>query len=66
MGIEFGDVQNVSTKSGESGWGFTLKDSTARPIRFMTITYRTQTAAKDAREKMLAATANAIDVSISA
>ncbi len=64
MTIDIGDVQSISTRSGETGWGFALKDTTARPLRFMTMTYRTQTEAKAAREKILAATANAIEAYI--
>jgi hypothetical protein len=63
MAVEVGDVQ--STMSGDVlGWGFNIKDSTARPIRFITITYRTQTEANDACAKIRAATANAIDACI--
>jgi hypothetical protein len=64
MTIDIGDVQSISTRSGETGWGFALKDSTAQPLRFMTITYRTHSEAKAAREKILVAIANAIDVYI--
>jgi hypothetical protein len=62
MAIEIGAVQSVSMMSGESGWGFHLRDCTGR--RWITITYRTEEEAKIAREKIEAATAGAIDVII--
>jgi hypothetical protein len=62
MAIEIGAVQSVSMLSGESGWGFHLRDCTGR--RWITITYQTEAEAKAAREKMEAATASAIDVII--
>jgi hypothetical protein len=62
MAIEIGAVQSVSLISGESGWGFHLRDCTGR--RWITITYRTEEEAKTAREKIEGATAGAIDVII--
>jgi hypothetical protein len=60
MAIEIGKVQAVSMRSGDHGWGFTLTDTAKRPSQFFTIAYRTEAEAKDAREKIAAATANAI------
>jgi hypothetical protein len=47
-------------ESGDHGWGFKLMDTAKRPRQFFTIAYRTEAEAKDAREKIAAATANAI------
>jgi hypothetical protein len=64
MAIEIGNVTRVEkAMRGTSSWGFSLRD-TARPARFATITYQTQSEAETAREQIRAATVNAIDVSI--
>jgi hypothetical protein len=36
--IDVGPVQSVTTKSGDYGWGFMIKDSTR--LRWITLTYR--------------------------
>jgi hypothetical protein len=65
MAIEIGNVTRVEkAMRGTSSWGFSLRDSTARPARFATITYQTQSEAETAREQIRAAIVNAIDVSI--
>jgi hypothetical protein len=65
MAIEIGTVQSISTRSGDYGWGFSLRDSTARPARWCTIAYQTEAKAKEARERIKAATAHAIEIIIS-
>jgi hypothetical protein len=62
MATEIGAVQSVSMMSGDLGWGFHLRDCTGR--RWIRITYRTEAEAKAAREKMEAATADAIEVAV--
>ena len=64
MAIQIGNVQSVSTRSRDYGWGFSLKDSTAQPARWCMIAYRTEAGAKAAREKIVAATADAIEIII--
>lgn len=65
MAIKIGNIQpSQKGELGISGWCFTLQDSTAQPARFVTIVYRTQAEAEAAREKIRAATVNAIDVAI--
>ena len=49
MAIQIGNVQSVSTRSRDYGWGFSLKDSTAQPARWCMIAYRTEAGAKAAR-----------------
>jgi hypothetical protein len=66
MRIEIGDVQHVTIAGDIGGWGFTLKDSIARPARFATITYSTRDEAEAAREQILAATKDAIDLCVQA
>ena len=58
---------NPETSRADSdryGWGFSLKDSTAQPARWCMIAYRTEAEAKTAREKIAAATADAIEIII--
>jgi hypothetical protein len=57
MAVEIGAVQSLSRSSGESGWGFHLRDCTGR--HWITISYRTEAEAKAAREKIEAAIADA-------
>jgi hypothetical protein len=65
LAIEIGNAIRVEkAMRGTSNWGFSLRDSTARPARFATITYQTQSEAETVREQIRAATVNAIDVSI--
>ena len=59
MAVKIGAVQMV-----RSGWGFTLKDSTAQPARYLTLTYSTEAEANTARAQIEATTANAIDAKI--
>jgi hypothetical protein len=60
--IDVGPVQSITTKSGDYGWGFIVKDSTR--LRWITLTYRTEAEANAAREQIKDATAGVIDASI--
>jgi hypothetical protein len=62
MTIDVGLVESITTKSGEGGWGFMIKDSTR--LRWITLTYRTEAEAKAAREQIKAATTGVIDAVI--
>jgi hypothetical protein len=57
MALEVGQVQKTS-----GGYGFNLKDSSGR--RWITLAYRTDTEANDARTKIEAATANVVNATI--
>ncbi len=62
MATDVGEVQVVSTRSGEYGeygYGFDLKDSTG--YRWITLVYRTEAEAQAAREAIKAAVAGVID-----
>ncbi len=55
-------IQEVSTKSGAFGYGFNLRDSTG--MRFITLTFATQAAAKAARAKIEEAVAGVVEAYI--
>ena len=58
MALEVGQVVRMG-----GGYGFNLKDSSGR--RWITLVYRTDTEANDARTKIEAATANVVAATIS-
>jgi hypothetical protein len=55
-------IQDVSTRSGVTGYGFNLRDSTG--MRFITLTYATAPEAKAARDKIEEAVAGAVEAYI--
>ncbi len=54
-------IQEVSTKSGAFGYGFNLRST---GMRFITLTFATQAAAKAARDKIEEAVAGVVEAYI--
>jgi hypothetical protein len=63
MPVDIGEVDSVAMPNNY-GYGFTLKESTGR--RWVILSYKTEAEAKAAREKIVAATADAIGFVVSA